>query len=80
MILTTTDTLTPDTDHGEGGAILEKKLPERNPLPLFGLGMILFRQIQYGIFSVRNYDPSDAGDCPGCRPRCVGRHQRDGKI
>ena len=40
MIRTTTDTLTPDTDPGEGGAILEKELPERNPPLLFGLGTI----------------------------------------
>ena len=33
--------MTPDTDPGEGGAILEKELPERNPPLLFGLGMIL---------------------------------------
>ena len=43
MIFTTTDTLTPDTDPGEGGAILEKELPEQNPPLLFGLGKILFR-------------------------------------
>ena len=32
--------MTPDTDPGEGGAILEKELPERNPPLLFGLGTI----------------------------------------
>ena len=32
--------MTPDTDPGEGGAILEKELPEQNPPPLFGLGII----------------------------------------
>ena len=32
--------MTPDIAPGEGGAILEKKLPERNPPPLFGLGTI----------------------------------------
>ena len=44
MIFTTTDTLTPDTDPEEGGAILKKELPERNPPLLFGLGKFLFRQ------------------------------------
>ena len=32
--------MTPDTDLGEGGAILEKELPEQNPPPHFGLGTI----------------------------------------
>lgn len=32
--------MTPDTDPGESGAILEKELPERNSLSLFGLRTI----------------------------------------
>ena len=48
MIFTTTDTLTPDTDPGECGAILKKELPERNPPPLFGLGIILFHAPHHG--------------------------------
>ena len=50
MIHTTTDTLTPDTNPEEGGAILEKELPERNPPPLFGLGKTCSGKTLYGFF------------------------------
>ena len=40
--------MTPDTDPEEDGAILKKELPEQNPPPLFGLG-IIFRSGKYNM-------------------------------